>query len=134
MLVLDTHILLWMVEADDRLRPAARAAIEAERNNLCFSAMAIWETAMLIDKGKMMLSMSIEQLLGSIGAMGVREVAITGRIGMDAGMLPGSPHGDPADRLMIATARALDGRLLTADRKILAYAAHGHVRAIDATL
>ena len=62
----------------------------------------------------------------------IRLEPISPSIAIDAGQLPGGIHGDPADRIIIATSRHLGCPLLTTDRKILAYAAIGHLKAIDA--
>ncbi len=60
----------------------------------------------------------------------IREAALDGDIAIDAATLPGGFHRDPADRLLMATARKMDLAIVTSDRKILDYAAAGHVRAI----
>ena len=69
---------------------------------------------------------------GVLATQGYRLADLTTAIGADAGTLPGGIHGDPADRIIIATARAFGCPVLTADRKILAYATVGHLQAIDA--
>jgi PIN domain nuclease of toxin-antitoxin system len=65
-------------------------------------------------------------------ADGMRLAPLGHALSVDAGRLPGTIHGDPADRIVIATARALRYPLLTSDQKILRYAKEGHVRVIDA--
>ena len=88
---------------------------------------------MLADKGKIALSRPVAAWFEAVlAAPGFSLAELTIGIGADAGSLPGNIHGDPADRLIIATARALGCPVLTADRAILAYAAAGHVQAIDA--
>ena len=88
---------------------------------------------MLADKGKIALNRPVATWFGTVlAAPGFSLAELTVAIGADAGSLPGNIHGDPADRLIIATARALGCPLLTADRTILAYAAAGHVQVIDA--
>ena len=61
---------------------------------------------------------------------GVVLQGLTADILIDSSLLPGEIHGDPADRIIIATARALDLTVVTRDRHILDYAARGHVRAL----
>ncbi len=61
---------------------------------------------------------------------GVTLEGLTPDILIDSSLLPGEPHGDPADRIIIATARALDLTVVTRDRHILNYAERGHVRAL----
>ena len=132
MLLLDTHILLWLVEADERLRPSARSLIERERDTLRYSTMAIWEIAMLVDKQRLKLSVPVRQFAERLVQFEITDITVGAEIALDAGTLPGAIHGDPADRIMIATARMLDCALLTADGRILDYAAQGHAKAIDA--
>jgi len=64
--------------------------------------------------------------------LGGQVVAIDGAIALASEVLPAYPHRDPTDRFLIATARALGATLVTADRKILAYGATGHVAVLDA--
>lgn len=61
---------------------------------------------------------------------GVNECGLDGSIAIASTMLPGEFHKDPMDRMLVATARALDCTLMTRDAEILAYAAQGHVKAI----
>lgn len=88
---------------------------------------------MLVDKGKLSLGRAVVGWFEAVLATpGFSLADLTVAIGADAGSLPGDIHGDPADRLIVATARALGSPILTADRKILDYAATGHVQAINA--
>ena len=132
MILLDTHVVVWLLGDDLRLGVKARRII-AEDDERYVSAMVSWEIAMMVDKGRFAvnqpLGIWLEQSIDSIGA---HEMVVTGAMACDAGSLAGDIHGDPCDRLMIATARAMACPLVTADRAILAYAAAGHVQAIDA--
>jgi len=65
-----------------------------------------------------------------MAAPGLREAALTPAIAVDASYLPGSVHGDPADRLLIATARHLGVPIVTRDAKIIAYAGQGFVQVV----
>ena len=135
MMLLDTHVLIWMIEADARLGRQARAAVDAARANggALVSPISAWEAAMLVDNGKLGLGRPVAQWFAEVlAAPGFHSADLTIDIGADAGALPGDSHRDPADRLLVATARALGCPLITVDRKILDYAAAGHVRAIDA--
>ena len=134
MILLDTHVLVWMIEGSEQLGFRARAIIEEvrETDDALVSPITAWETAMLVDKGRTVLSRPVAAWFEVVLATpGYRLAEMTTAIGADAGGL-GGIHGDPADRLLIATARALGCSLLTADRAILAYAAAGHLQAIDA--
>ena len=134
MILLDTHVLFWLAEGNKRLGAKARQRIAVEIDAVYISAMSFWEIATLIEKQRMTPSMPLaqwrEQLLGQSG---IKVEPIDAVIASDAGALPGDIHGDPSDRIIIATARALGCPLLTVDRRILAYAAQGHVQAVDAT-
>ncbi len=132
MMLLDTHVMLWMTEGDERLGLSARDEIEAAPI-LLFSAISAWEIAMLTAKSKGVSTLRPEALVRHVvETLRLREVAVGTEIAVDAGGMPRDIHGDPCDRIIMASARALDCPLVTADRKILAYAAAGHLKAIDA--
>ncbi len=137
MILLDTQVLIWYAQADERLGLAARQKVlrATAANEACVSPISFWEAAMLADKGRISLDMPVERW--------VREVLKSGQIvagdlapdiAAAAGCLPGGIHGDPADRIIIATGRAYGCPVLTTDHKILAYADAGHVQALDARL
>jgi PIN domain nuclease of toxin-antitoxin system len=135
MILLDTHVLIWLIEADLRLGTRANGTIERSRaaDGALIATISLWETAMLVDKRKAVLSRDVRSWFDAVlAAPGFSLADVTVAIGTDAGSLPGNIHGDPADRLIIATARALGCPVLTADRKILHYAKAGHVGTIDA--
>lgn len=136
MIVLDTHVLVWAVDGDSRLGQTARAAIEeTERTDrIAVSAITPWEIALLADKGRLRLGRDVAVWIDTaLGLPGVRLIPIAPALAIDSVRLPGSFHADPADRLIIATARHCSAPLLTADRAILDYAAGGHVSVIDAS-
>jgi PIN domain nuclease of toxin-antitoxin system len=120
LILLDTHVLLWLDSADPRLGTTARRAIdEAHRaGELAVSAISFWETGMLIEKGRLKLDIPTHLWRQDLLSAGLREVAVDGEIGITAATLEGF-HGDPADRLITSTALVRGDRLLTADGKIL---------------
>lgn len=119
MILLDTHIVLWLVRNDPRLGRKAIEAI-ADDDDRRVSAMVSWEVAMDVDKGRLSVEMPLVRWLReSFDSIQVRDVPVTGAIAFDAGSLRDGLHGDPCDRIMIATARALSCALVTADRTIL---------------
>jgi PIN domain nuclease of toxin-antitoxin system len=131
-ILLDTHALLWLAEDDAKLGRHARIAIQAEEARRT-SAMTYWEVAMLSRKGRVGVAMPVRRSLDELlDVAGIKAVPVTAAIAADAGALPSPIHGDPADRIIIATARALGCPLVTSDRKILDYAAQGHLQAVDA--
>lgn len=134
MILLDTNILVWFSMGVGKLGQTSRTRIlQAQADDQLFvSVISAWEISMLVDKGR--LELGTDPLLWMRSAInaGVSLIAITPEIGVSAGRLPGGIHGDPGDRIIIATARDLDCPLLTSDRKMLDYGANGHVRVSDA--
>jgi len=119
MIVLDTHVLIWWVNGDERLSPRARTAIEHE---LLVSAISAWEVAVLIAKGRLALTMDIDDWLATVAAIeGVRFIAVEAEVAVQSARLPGAFHADPADRMIVALARHHSAPLLTADARIQAY-------------
>jgi PIN domain nuclease of toxin-antitoxin system len=118
-IVLDTHVLIWFAEDVPELgKRAAAAADEALRSDeLAVSAISFWEIAMLARKGRLELADAPAAVRRKVLEQGIREIAIDGSIGMGAAELSGF-HGDPADRIIVATAVANDATLITADRPI----------------
>ena len=134
-LVLDTHIWIWLMEGVSGELSAAtiRLIDEAATNSaLAVSAISVWEVAMLDQRGRVTLSRSIDEWIRmALTAPGIRLVDLSPEIALESARLPGEPHGDPADRILVATARVLGGTLITRDKQILRYAVAGHVRARD---
>ena len=131
MILLDTHVVLWRELGDRRLGRQARRAIEhaLQEGSLAVSAVTFWEVGMRVQKGQLRLNRDLyawrRELLGD----GLIEVPVHGDIAVRAGLLS-NIHGDPADRIIVAT--ALEGhQLVTADRRILGWS--GHLNRIDAT-
>jgi len=134
-LVLDTHVWIWMLEGvESELSAATIAAIEEAggRAELVISAISIWELGMLEAKGRITLSRSIDEWVrAALTAPGILLADLTPEISLESTRLPGSPHGDPADRMIVATARVLGGTLVTCEDQILSYGAEGHLRVRD---
>ncbi len=135
MIVLDTHTLIWTVEGDGRLGTSASRQIEetVRTDRLAVSAITPWEIALLVERRRLRLGGEVgEWIAKALALPGVTLIPIEPAMAIDSVRLPGEFHADPADRLIVATARHLKVPLLTADRKILAYSKAGHVRAVDA--
>jgi PIN domain nuclease of toxin-antitoxin system len=133
-ILLDTHVLIWFVQADQALGAQAKERIEICRHSegVGISAITPWEVAMLVGKKRVSLGRSVGDWIGrTLALSGIRLMPLDPAIAVAAGELAGL-HGDPADRIIIATARHHEAPLLTADRAILGYGAAGHVEAIDA--
>ena len=129
--VLDTHVWIWLMEGlRSDLSNATVSAIEeaGSRSELALAAISVWELGMLEARGRLTLSRSIDEWVrAALTAPGVRIVDLTPEIAVESTRLPGDPHGDPADRMIIATTRVLGGTLITCDEQILAYGARGHL-------
>lgn len=133
--VLDTHVWIWVVEGDrTALAPAAIDAIEraARGGAVRVSAISIWEVAMLEAKGRISLSRPVDDWVhAALRAPGVRLLPLSPEIAIESTRLPGAPQGDPADRILMASARVLGGQLATCDRRILDYSAAGQLNVLD---
>jgi PIN domain nuclease of toxin-antitoxin system len=124
-----------MVEGDEKM--LSRAAVqEIERTaraglvRVC--PITVWEVSMLEAKGRLSLSRTIEEWVrDALQAPGVRLEPMSSEIAIESTRLPASPHGDPADRILMATARVRGGRLATCDAEIIDYAKMGHLDVLD---
>ncbi len=130
-LLIDTHYWIWLENGNhERLTPSDIDLINnaAAHNYLCLSVMSVWEVAMLESKGRIRLHSTCEQWVQQALAIpGLTLAPITPSIAIESTRLPGTFHGDPADRIIVSTARALNARLLTSDKNIRTYARHRHV-------
>lgn len=125
--LLDTHALLWFASDSDKLSATARKCIN-DAKILYVSAISAWEIGMLVQKDRLSLTIDLTdwiELTKQIPKL--RWENITPEIGILSTRLPGQFHGDPADRLITASAIELGSTLVTADQKIQAYM---HVRTI----
>lgn len=123
MIVLDTHIWVWWVHDDANLPPAYKAYIQAnESAGLGISAISCWEVAKLVENNRLTLPIPVGEWLDqALGYPGVRLLDLAPRIAVESTRLPGEFHRDPADQIIVATARVYDCPLVTLDRKILSY-------------
>jgi PIN domain nuclease of toxin-antitoxin system len=129
-ILLDTHVLIWLAEGLDELSASPRQQIEraALKDGVAVSAISFWETAMLARRGRIALSQPLsvwrQRLLAHSGII---ELPVDGEVAIESVELPGDLHPDPADRLLVATARVHGCKLATRDRRLLDYSAAGHV-------
>jgi PIN domain nuclease of toxin-antitoxin system len=129
--LLDTCAALWLM-GGDAMSDGSRAAIRGARAaNLGVYVLPItaWEIGTLTAKGGLQLTLSPEVWFETLLALsGVRLAALTPTILLASTALPGSPPTDPADRIIVATARIHGHVVITRDRKLLAYGQEGHIR------
>jgi PIN domain nuclease of toxin-antitoxin system len=135
-LLLDTHVWVWYVGGDTRrfsrrIEPLVEAAVL--RDDLAVSAVSVWEIAQLEAAGRIDLEMDVRTWVSrALAFPGVRLKGLMPSVAIESTRLPGELHRDPADRILIATARLSASALVTSDERILEYAKQGHVRVVDA--
>lgn len=120
LILLDTHVLIWLDVGDARLGRRARQAIDQAlaEDRLAASAISFWEAARLQHKGRITLPQPLNTWRRDLLNSGLLEIQVSGDIGIFAATLEGL-HADPADRILVATAALRGGTLLTADDRIL---------------
>lgn len=129
MIVLDTHVWVWWVHGDERLTAGQVEIIQAsEADVVGVSAISCWEVAKLVKIGRLELPLSLEKWLEqALSYPGIRVIELTPEIAIESTRLPGEFHRDPADQIIVATARVHDCPLVTSDERILDYP---HVKTI----
>ena len=116
-LLVDSHVLLWHVRDDPRLRPAPTAAIEAEDADVAVSTASLWELAIKSALGKLTVP---DDLPAQVEAMGFEWLPVTAKHAWAVRELPPN-HGDPFDRLLVAQARLERLPVVTADQQFAEY-------------
>lgn len=123
MILLDTHVLIWMSQdINGKIGKTSRKLIEQawQDYTLAVSSMTFWEWSMLYQKGRVgALNNSVANTRDELLAQGLIELPMTGEIGILASEL--NIHGDPADRIILATAIIHQATLVTADGNLLAF-------------
>jgi PIN domain nuclease of toxin-antitoxin system len=120
LIVLDTHAWIWWVADPARLSSAAKRAIEKARvRGVC--AISVWEVAVLIERGRLVLDREVtDWVRDALALPGVEFLPLTPEIALAAGGAVLELHGDPADRMIAATALAHRARLVTKDERLRA--------------
>jgi PIN domain nuclease of toxin-antitoxin system len=131
MILLDTHVLLWWAtQQHERFTAVAQQALdyELESGQIVISSITAWEIAMLIQRKRLALAMDLREWLAIVSQVdNVRFIPVDNGIALESESLPGEFHRDPADRMIVATARKLGASLVTMDEKIRNYP---HVRTV----
>ena len=129
-ILLDTHAWLWWVTRDRRLSARAKVSIGKAQSeqDLWLSMISVWEVAKKTEKKQLVLDRPVEDWFDQATTIpGLSLWELTRTILLDSCQLPQPFHGDPADQMIVATARQTGARLVTKDRRIREYP---HVRTV----
>lgn len=131
-LLLDTHVWIWAFESPERLGTACRRLLAEESSERLVSPVSTLELAWLVERDHIELVCPLaEWMRRSMTALRLRTCEFDHAVAMEAYALPGGFHPDPADRILVASARLAGAKLVTADRRILACGAVETVPAGD---
>lgn len=120
--LLDTHILVWWLNDSSRLSPAQQEIVSSAsaESPLLVSDISIWEVATLHSLSRIQLTIPLRAWLDkAVAPPLVRRQGISPAIAAELATLPDTFQRDPADRILVATARILGATLLTQDRRIV---------------
>lgn len=123
--LMDTHVWIWWNQRPQSLSHRVRSLIgnPAEYSELLLSAISPWEFFKLLEKKRLVISCEPEEWVRvALEMPRLRLVPLTPRIAYHATVLPAPFHDDPADQIIVATARDENATILTSDRRILSYA------------
>jgi PIN domain nuclease of toxin-antitoxin system len=133
-LLLDTHVLVRLLEGNELLGQEARAAIQAaaETGKLHVSAITPWEIALLVGKARLRFCCDVgEWMERALKLSGIALAPLSPAIAVASMRLPGEIHQDPADQIIVATVRHLGTKLVTANALLLADAKTGYLDVLE---
>ena len=122
--LLDTHTWVWWVNGSKELSEKAQKYIDhaIEEKSVFLSTISVWEVALLVDKGRLQLTMDVQDWIAQTEALPfVHMISLDVAIAIKSVRLPGNFHKDPADRIIVATALRLGLPIITCDNKIQDY-------------
>lgn len=132
-LLLDTCAIIW-ISQDQAIDAQAKAVLEAaltDGDGVGISPISAWEIGLLSRRGRLSAVVQPQALFDRLTSLdGVDLAPMTPAMLIESSFLPGDFHDDPADRIIVATARALALTVVTRDTAILSYAKQGHVLAL----
>jgi PIN domain nuclease of toxin-antitoxin system len=132
-LLLDTCAIIWLSQ-DDKFAESAKAVIQRARRakvTICVSQMSAWEIGMLVSKDRLPAVKDAGRWFNEfVKAAQMTVWPLTTEILVSSSFLPELSHGDPVDRILIATARLQNFAIVTRDRPILAYGSAGYVKTV----
>lgn len=132
-ILLDTHTWIWLFNGATELSQDAIEQIDfaANQGKVFICSISVWELSMLVVKNRINLSQPIHQWVkNGFSQPGVNLSPILPEIAIESSFLPGDCHGDPADRIIVATARINNLIVLTRDKKIINYGKQGYVNCL----
>jgi PIN domain nuclease of toxin-antitoxin system len=135
-LLLDTHTLVWSINEGPKLGKRAKKSIRTagDEGRILISAVTPWELALQVSKGRITLENDVmDWVRDALTIPGLTLVPLDPEIAVASTRLPFEIHADPADRILVATARHLGATLVTADAALLERGKQGHFVAMDAT-
>lgn len=123
MIILDTHIWVWWVHGDERITSTQAEIIKASETDIIgVSAISAWEIAKLVEYNRLELPCPLNEWFDeALSYPGIRLIELTPETAIESTRLPGEFHRDPADQMIVATARLYASPLVTSDSKILKY-------------
>ncbi|MBN2374536.1 type II toxin-antitoxin system VapC family toxin [bacterium] len=122
MILLDTHVWLWWVSSPEMLPPKAKLVLDKamKDKNIFISSISVWEIALLVEKGRLTLSMNVQDWIAKSERLPfINFVPIDNAIAMKSVLLSKPFYNDPADRIIIATAIILGIPIVTKDLRII---------------
>jgi PIN domain nuclease of toxin-antitoxin system len=132
MIILDTHIWIWWNQDSPRLTSFQKEIIDSSRSDgIGISTISLLEISRLVNRGRLVLPLPLNEWFSiALAEEGILLIPITPAIAIESYSLPGEFHKDPADRIIVATARTYECPLMTNDSNILSYP---HVKLITTT-
>lgn len=133
-LLLDTHVWVWLMEGKPVFKDIFLRGIEQQPSlaEILVSVISIWEVGMLIEKKRLELTMDrMSWVELALEKPGIQVAALSPSIALQSTQLPEAVHGDPADRMLIATAREQRATLVTCDQKILTFGKGKFINVFD---
>lgn len=133
-LLLDTCAVIWTANGDGISDTATDAMVNAASNNqpLYVSPISAWEVGILVSRGRLSIAGRVQNWFSKVLATpGVKAAQMPEGLLIGSSFLPAKPPNDPADRIIITTAREYDLTIVTRDKRILDYANAGHVKAME---
>ncbi len=134
--LLDTHVWIWLAEGSKNISMKNQAVFRQAilRDSVYVAAISVWEISMLVAKQRIILDMPLPEWVNkSFEALRLKLIPLSPQISIDSCFLPGTFHGDPADRMIVSTARVENLCLATKDQNIIAFGRGHHVKVMAAS-